>query len=207
MMKAGLSLRVCNLVVKNRRKLEIKNPPEVLHWLVLNHCGDLATLYATVSGARNYESSGVSTLYLAANGGYETLARQLLDRDPLIDERSRGQGAIALSAAVAQNHVEVVRLLLDRGADVNVANNDGETPLHCASRLSYTDMVMLLLAEGADVNVANNDGSTPLHPHQAQELLIDAVRLLLDRGADVNVAGNDGQSPYTMHQGKEILML
>jgi ankyrin repeat protein len=60
------------------------------------------------------------------------------------------------------NHLEVVKLLLAKGADINAKANHGDTPLHAAVQNDYKDMVILLIANKADVNVANNRGMTPL---------------------------------------------
>ena len=88
---------------------------------------------------------------------------------------------------MARRHVDVVALLVARGADVNVANPLLGTPLHVAAGTGNEAMVLLLLEHGASLNVARgSDGYTPLHA-AAQAGRTQVVRLLLDRGADVNV--------------------
>ena len=56
----------------------------------------------------------------------------------------------------------MVKLLIDRGADVNTVDMYGRTPLHNACINSHLDMVQLLIDRGADVNVADRYGVTPL---------------------------------------------
>ncbi len=56
----------------------------------------------------------------------------------------------------------MIRLLLAKGADVNVKDNAGETPLHSAAMNGSVDVTTLLLANGADVNAKDNQGRTPL---------------------------------------------
>ena len=63
----------------------------------------------------------------------------------------------------ARSHVDVARLLLDKGAEVDRANKDGTTPLYVAGHNGHVAAVRLLLDNGADINRADKDGETPLH--------------------------------------------
>lgn len=56
-----------------------------------------------------------------------------------------------------------VELLVNRGADLEAQNNDGETPLHIMARRRRLGCVVMLLSVGANVNAQSSDGSTPLH--------------------------------------------
>ena len=67
--------------------------------------------------------------------------------------------AVAWSALYGQ--IEVVRLLIESGVDVNIKNGDGATPLHSAAFLGRVDVAELLLKNGADIKARNNDGATP----------------------------------------------
>jgi ankyrin repeat protein len=90
----------------------------------------------------------------------------------------------------------VVHLLLDKGADPEAPTQEGETPLHFASRAGRDANARLLLDKGADINALTSDGETPLHV--ASEAWNDnaaVVRLLLDRGADTSVRTTWGVTP------------
>ena len=58
--------------------------------------------------------------------------------------------------------VEIVRLLVENGAEVNNKNNDGTTALLWAASKGYLEIVRLLVENGAEVNSKNNDGTTAL---------------------------------------------
>lgn len=103
-----------------------------------------------------------------------------------------------LEEAVNYGNKEVVELLLKHGANPNIENKDGSTPLYVASK-SYKnekDIVELLLKYGADPNyyesgrasiiAASNNGHT------------DIVELLLKHGADVNDVVYGGYTPLMM---------
>ena len=64
-------------------------------------------------------------------------------------------------AAVTGN-IEAFKQHLAAGADVNVKDNLGMTPLSDASRNGHREIVELLITNGADVNAKNDDGVTPL---------------------------------------------
>jgi hypothetical protein len=58
------------------------------------------------------------------------------------------------------NNVEVVNLLLSKGANINVKNQRGETPLFLAADYKYIEVVKLLLDKGVDINQVSHDGQT-----------------------------------------------
>ena len=85
----------------------------------------------------------------------------------------------------------MVVLLLANGADVNVRDKYGSTPLFAAAGNGRKDVVELLLAHKADVNAKNNIGWTPLFKVKS----IAMAELLLANGADVNAKGTNGVTP------------
>jgi hypothetical protein len=84
----------------------------------------------------------------------------------------------ALHGAVYEESIEVVRLLLARGAKVNLKarslHREGWTPLHVALHYKFFDIAKLLLDHGADPNIRNDEGQTPL------ELIIAAREKIYD---------------------------
>ena len=93
-----------------------------------------------------------------------------------------------LLAAAREGHLEVVRSLLEEGADVNEARGDGVTALHLAAGGGYRSVADALLTAGAAVNAGTRIGHyTPLH-EAARAGHGDVVGRLLEAGADPNAA-------------------
>ena len=82
-------------------------------------------------------------------------------------------------------HVDIVRLLLDHNADLELPNEAGETPLYWASTNGKLEIVRLLVERGANVHSRNKNGWTALKraSHRGH---LDVVRFLIDSGADVD---------------------
>src|SRR5690606_39403728 len=96
-----------------------------------------------------------------------------------------GNGTTALHWAVYQHDVELVRTLLDAGADPSVRNLFGSTPLMEAAIVGHAEIIGLLLDAGADVESPSYEGQTALMA-VARTGNVAAARLLLDAGADPN---------------------
>jgi ankyrin repeat protein len=101
------------------------------------------------------------------------------------------------SPAFLEHRFDIVKLLLELGADANYPDKDGETSLHVALRRGFVDIVPLLLNHDADTNYPDKDGETSLHI-ALQRSLIDTIPLLLNRGADTNYPGNHGKTSLHM---------
>jgi len=71
-------------------------------------------------------------------------------------------GDSPLHLASINGHLEIMKLLIFHGADVNSKNNSGNTPLIWASKFGYLNIVKLLIDNNAHVNSKNNYGNTPL---------------------------------------------
>ncbi len=98
-----------------------------------------------------------------------------------------------LIAAVKQNDVKKLKGYLDRAANPNLQDKDGDTALHSAASKCRSDCVALLLDRAADPNLQNENGVTALH-FAASEGFSDCVALLLDRAADPNLQNKNGDT-------------
>jgi len=94
--------------------------------------------------------------------------------------------------------LELVGILLDQGANINVQNSEGGTAVILAGwETNNLDLVALLVEHGADVNIPNVNGDTPLID-AADKGKNDILEYLLINGADVDVKNNEGLSALDM---------
>ncbi|KAK0124782.1 hypothetical protein ONS96_008663 [Cadophora gregata f. sp. sojae] len=93
-----------------------------------------------------------------------------------------------------RGQLEVVKLLLENNADIQVTDKNGDTPLHEASSAGRVEVIKLLLEKMADVQAVNNYRRTPLHEASSAGS-IDVVKLLLEKGADIQAVNKFGNTP------------
>lgn len=100
----------------------------------------------------------------------------------------------ALMAACETGHVEVARVLLERGAEAGCSDRHRRTPLHLASDWGHAEMVKLLLDQGALAGAIDQEGQTPLHV-ASENGSVEVARLLLAGGAAVDAVDRHGWTP------------
>jgi len=118
-----------------------------------------------------------------------------------------GFGFSLLHAASWHCEIELMNVLLDKGADIESEDENAMTPLFYAIRSSKLEAVSFLLERGAKVNIYDiEEGRTPLH-HAALHGKTKILRVLLDAGADGTVKDDNGQmaSDY-MKNGYPVAM-
>jgi len=102
-----------------------------------------------------------------------------------------------LHYAARAGKAEVVRQLLEDGADVHERTPDGRTPLIVGAFGGSVDVLRLLLAHGAEINGRDDVGNTPLIV-AARNAWAASVRFLLDAGADPDLRNGAGETAFSI---------
>lgn len=142
---------------------------------------------------RGYEFDEKS--FHAAAGASDKIAiAAFIDAGININSQNASDGRTPLISAAARGDLEVVKLLVERGADVNVKDKKGYTALFHAIEAMYEEVAQLLMDQpNLDPNARGLNGVTALMSYAWRDKT-DAVRKLLDHGADVNAQDNDGDA-------------
>lgn len=177
----------------------LEQDPNVLHgWAREDETPVLMAIY---SGANEVTQllleRGVDlNVYDATAVGEAQRVAQFLEVNPALIGAHNRNGWTLLHMASYFGHLDVVRVLLERGADVAARsiNELNHTPLHSALAGRRYDVARYLVANRADVNSRNGHGWTPLH-HAAAAGNLEMVACLLDSGARLDAVNTDGLTP------------
>jgi len=139
-------------------------------------------------------SEPILSLQEAAAIGDVSLVNSLLEKGIGVDSRDNITQKTALQYAAISDHKDVVKLLLDKGADVNTKDKNGQTPLdiilnrnqrQISQNPNHADIMEMLLANGAEI----------LSIHTASKIRnLEKVKAFLEKGIDVNTKDDNGQT-------------
>lgn len=157
-----------------------------------------------IDGPNWQDDEGWAPLHLAVIGGHPKTTQYLLDSErwmrggsaPTAIRRNSPRSSAVLALAVKSDFIEVVRILVAAGVDINFQDDSGETALHVAARFGHTDCARLLVA-GCDAQIAdlelceNTYSWTPLFIACIDGHL-PVVELLIDANADLDRVDSSG---------------
>jgi len=177
-------------VVLHPRRVQFYEGPETMKSVRLQL---LVTLLATVMVAGVFAIRGLPPT--------KPIWRAIVDGDIGEVRRSLNWGntkclgeETPLDWAAGEGRMDMVRLIIAKGVDVNAQNQGGGTALDMAAFGGHNDVALLLIASGATVVHKSTFGLTPLHYAVASGKK-DCVKLFIAAGAEVNVKDEDGWSP------------
>ena len=106
-------------------------------------------------------------------------------------------GSTCLMIAACYGRLDICRLLIDKGAQVEAKDRHGLTPLHYAAAYDRIDIARLLCDHGADVEARGNNGRRPLHLAAVYGHISVMKELIEERNAEINARDDDGMTALT----------
>jgi uncharacterized protein len=169
-----------------------------------NDAGISAVLLSLYSGRREICKLLLSRgpelgLHDAAAVGNLERTQSLIEKDPALAKAFSPDGFPVVALAAVFGNLEVVRYLVEHGAEVNTAatNGSGYNCLTGAVASGHTEIVQWLLEHGASPNYRYGPGYSPLLTAAANGHL-EIVKLLLAHGADLHVTSHDGKNALAL---------
>lgn len=162
------------------------------------------------------QEASLGPLQKAAWKGDLSFVKSLVKHGTPVDQACNFNHWTALHATAHAGHVEIAEFLINHGANVNVKDKDGYTPLHNTAdsfvkgsprkrtEAERNRIAALLLKHGARINATTNHGETPLHG-AAPTNNVGLVQLLLENGADANIQQAQGMTPlhFALSAGRD----
>ncbi|KAM6959204.1 histone-lysine N-methyltransferase EHMT2 [Aplochiton taeniatus] len=193
-------LEVCYMLVQAGANIDAQDKAlrtPLLEAIINNHV-DVAK-YLVQSGAcvHHTEDDGYTGLHHAAKLGSLEIVNLLLETGQVDINAQDSGGWTPIIWAAEHKHLNVIRALLNRGADVTLKDKEMNVCLHWASFAGCVEIAELVLNAGCPLSSVNTHGDTPLHI-AAREGFLECVTLFLSRGADIDVMNREGDTPLTL---------
>ena len=170
--------------------------------LLLEHGANIGA----ASANRDYGSTAVAR---ALDGHHTATARLLLERGADTNAKYHQCSAESLLHAVVRksswnSQIPDIDLLLEKGADLEAKDDDGQTPLVVGIQHEKLETVKYLLERGADLEAKDGHGRTPI-AMAVQKRRLEIVDLLLEKGADLEAKDSHGRTVLTVAVQKGTL--
>lgn len=132
-------------------------------------------------------------LLQACKNNQKSVVLTFLKRGDVDVNKRDESGNTPLIYACLKSARDLVKLLLDNGADANLGNRKNRTPLHFAAESGNYQIISLLIDAGADVNCTDNNGVTPLMVLAQNGRTDAALKLLKNSEIDISIKDNDSR--------------
>ncbi|XP_053347114.1 histone-lysine N-methyltransferase EHMT2 isoform X1 [Clarias gariepinus] len=193
-------LEICYLLVQAGAKVDAQDKSQrtALLEAISNNQVEV-TRFLIQSGACVYhaEEDGSTGLHHAAKLGNLEIVTLLLNTGQVDINAQDSGGWTPIIWAAEHKHTDVIRALLNRGADVTMKDKEMNVCVHWASFAGSAEIAEMVLNAGCPLSSVNLHGDTPLHI-AAREGHIHCVTLFLSRGADIDVVNKEGDTPLSL---------
>jgi ankyrin repeat protein len=150
--------------------------------------------------------NGSTTLHAAAYHSTHEMVALLAGHFEDVNVRAAlGETPLHKAAQTLTRDDDVIRCLLELGADPTIKDRRGKTALHLAAAAHFDAVIKMLVDAGADVNARDNNGETPLHV-AAKARGRSSLEILLRHGADPDIKSAEGVTPreWAKAKGKDM---
>jgi hypothetical protein len=162
---------------------------------VTRNCIHLQPIMMNVKLGRSEQTQ----LHFCVMNGWTSRVKRLLSiRNINVNVKEDMDGETPLHYAAWKGHVEIARLLLQNGADVNAKDRWDRTPLHDAAFQGHVDILHLLVENGADLEAEDDGGWRALHKSALRGHLPFVKELITRYDVDINARDNDGNTALSI---------
>ncbi|TNN59737.1 Histone-lysine N-methyltransferase EHMT2 [Liparis tanakae] len=188
-------LEVCYILVQAGAQVDAQDKDRrtpLLEAIINNHIE--VAHYLIQSGATVYhvEEDGYTGLHHAAKLGNLEIVNMLLETGQVDVNAQDNGGWTPIIWSAEHKHVDVIKVLLNRGADVTISDKELNVCLHWAAYAGNVDIAELVLNSGCSLASVNMHGDTPLHI-AAREGFLECVT-----GADIDIVNREGDTPLSL---------
>ena len=138
---------------------------------------------------------GSMPLHLAAGRNKVKMAKILLDNGAILDQIDAL--GTPLCYAVEGSHKQRLLYLIKKGANINLKNWNGISPLYCAIKEKKPEILQLLIINGANIYEKSKTGLSPLH-EAILENSIQIIPILMEYGVSLCAKDEEGNSPLEL---------
>jgi len=189
--KKGYTDRVREIIIKKPALVNKKdeNGFTPAMWAAMKGHGEILELLRK-SGA------DVNIFHYAVTGDTRNVEK-ILNRNTKLSNKRNKDGYTPLHLAAAFGKTNMVKLLINRGANIKAKTKEGITPLYSAASSGKVKILDLLIKKGADPNSRNKHGKTPLFA-AVESGNGRVVAFLIKNGVNINLKDKYGNTPYTI---------
>ncbi|CAK6965118.1 histone-lysine N-methyltransferase EHMT1 isoform X1 [Scomber scombrus] len=188
---------ICHMLVQAGANLDMCDEDQrtpLMEACENNHMEVVIYLLRAGASATHKDVEGFTCLHLAAKSGHYNIVEHLLTTGLININCQDDGGWTAMIWATEYKHVDQVKLLLSKGADISIRDKEENICLHWAAFSGSVEIAELLLNTRCDLQAVNIHGDSPLHI-AARENRLECVTLFLSRGADVFLKNREGETP------------